>query len=91
MSDNSFKPWQLPLSAEAKARAISHINERHEMLLAVGPVAFAKMGRQDKERYAHINCSTMATTPSSTPSQCPTSVSRWRTSRTGTDPRHQGS
>jgi hypothetical protein len=54
MSDNSFKPWQLPLSAEAKARAISHINERHEMLLAVGPVAFAKMGRQDKERYAHI-------------------------------------
>jgi hypothetical protein len=54
MSDQTFKPWQLPLSAEAKARAISHINERHEMLLAVGPVAFAKMGRQDKERYAHI-------------------------------------
>jgi hypothetical protein len=54
MSDQTFKPWQLPLSSEAKARAISHINERHEMLLAVGPVAFAKMGRQDKERYAHI-------------------------------------
>ena len=54
MSDNSFKPWQLPLSAEAKARAISHINERHEMLLALGPVVFASMGRQDKARYAHI-------------------------------------
>jgi hypothetical protein len=54
MSDNSFKPWQLPLSAEAKARAISHINERHEMLLALGPVAFAAMGRHDKARYAHI-------------------------------------
>jgi hypothetical protein len=54
MSDNSFKPWQLPLSSEAKARAISHINERHETLLAVGPVAFASMGRHDRERYAHI-------------------------------------
>ena len=54
MSDNSFKPWQLPLSSEAKARAISHIRERHETLLAVGPVVFASMGRHDKERYAHI-------------------------------------
>ena len=54
MSDNSFKPWQLPLSAEAKFRAIHHIRERHETLLAVGPVVFASMGRQDRERYAHI-------------------------------------
>ena len=54
MTKPAFKPWQLPLSAEAKARAISHINERHETLLAVGPVAFAAMGRHDKARFAHI-------------------------------------
>lgn len=54
MSDNSFKPWQLPLSTEAKARAINHIRERHETLLAVGPVVFASMGRHDRERYAYI-------------------------------------
>jgi hypothetical protein len=54
MTKHDFKPWQLPLSAEAKTRAISHINERHETLLAVGPVVFASMGRQDKARYVHI-------------------------------------
>jgi hypothetical protein len=54
MTKSDFKPWKMPLSAEAKARAISHINERHEMLLALGPVVFASMGRQDRERYAHI-------------------------------------
>jgi hypothetical protein len=54
MSDQTFKPWQLPLSSEAKARAIHHIRERHETLLTVGPVVFASMGRHDHERYAHI-------------------------------------
>ena len=52
MTKPAFKPWNLPLSTEAKARAISHINERHETLLAVGPVAFAAMGRHDKARFA---------------------------------------
>jgi len=54
MSDIPSKPWHLPLSAEAKFRAIHHIRERHETLLAVGPVVFASMGRHDRERYAHI-------------------------------------
>jgi hypothetical protein len=54
MSDQTFKPWQLPLSAEAKARAIIHINERHQTLLVLGPVVFASMGRQDKARYDQI-------------------------------------
>ena len=45
MSDTPAKPWGIPLSPEAKAEAISRINQRHLTLLAVGPVAFAKMGR----------------------------------------------
>ena len=54
MSDTPAKPWGIPLSPEAKAEAISRINQRHLTLLAVGPVAFAKMGRDDKERYKVI-------------------------------------
>ena len=54
MSDTPAKPWGIPLSPEAKAEAISRINQRHATLLAVGPVAFAKMGRDDKERYKVI-------------------------------------
>lgn len=57
MSDTPAKPWGIPLSPEAKAEAISRINQRHATLLAVGPVAFAKMGREDKERYRHIQLS----------------------------------
>lgn len=54
MSNTPAKPWGLPLSPEAKAEAISRINQRHATLLAVGPVAFAKMGRDDKDRYKSI-------------------------------------
>lgn len=54
MSDTPAKPWGIPLTPEAKAEAISRINQRHATLLAVGPVAFAKMGREDKERYRVI-------------------------------------
>ena len=54
MSDTPEKPWRIPLTPEAKAEAISRINQRHATLLAVGPVAFAKMGRDDKERYKVI-------------------------------------
>ena len=54
MSDTPAKPWGIPLTPEAKAEAISRINERHATLLAVGPVAFAMMGRDDKERYKVI-------------------------------------
>lgn len=54
MSDTPAKPWGIPLSPEAKAEAISRINQRHLTLLAVGPVAFAKMGRDDKDRYKVI-------------------------------------
>jgi hypothetical protein len=50
MSDTPAKPWGIPLTPEAKAEAISRINQRHATLLAVGPVAFAKMGRDDKDR-----------------------------------------
>ena len=54
MSDTPAKPWGIPLSPEAKAEAISRINQRHATLLAVGPVAFAKMGRDDKDRFKAI-------------------------------------
>ena len=54
MSDTPAKPWGIPLTPEAKAEAISRINQRHATLLAVGPVAFAKMGRDDKDRYKAI-------------------------------------
>ena len=54
MSDTPAKPWGIPLTPEAKAEAISRINQRHATLLAVGPVAFAKMGRDDKDRYKVI-------------------------------------
>ena len=54
MSDTPAKPWAIHLTPEAKAEAISRINQRHLTLLAVGPVAFAKMGRDDKERYKVI-------------------------------------
>ena len=54
MSDTPAKPWGIPLTPEAKAEAIIRINQRHATLLAVGPVAFAKMGRDDKERYKVI-------------------------------------
>lgn len=54
MSDTPAKPWGIPLSPEAKAEAITRINQRHQLLMALGPVAFAKMGRDDKERYKAI-------------------------------------
>ena len=54
MSDTPAKPWGIPLTPEAKAEAITRINQRHLTLMAVGPVAFAKMGRDDKERYKVI-------------------------------------
>jgi hypothetical protein len=54
MSDTPAKPWGLPLTPEAKAEAIMRINHRHQLLMAVGPVAFAKMGRDDKDRYRAI-------------------------------------
>ena len=54
MSDTPAKPWAIHLTPEAKAEAISRINQRHLTLLAVGPVAFAKMGRDDKDRFKAI-------------------------------------
>lgn len=54
MTKDRFKPWYLPLSPEAKAEAVMRINHRHATFLAVGPVAFAKMGRDDKDRYRVI-------------------------------------
>ena len=52
--NDSFKPWHIPLSAEAKAEALRRIHERHELLERLGPVAFAALGRADKARYKHI-------------------------------------
>ena len=49
LADRPTKPI-----TQAKAEAISRINQRHATLLAVGPVAFAKMGRDDKDRYKAI-------------------------------------
>lgn len=54
MTKDRFKPWHLPLSPEAKAEAAMRINHRHATLLAVGPAAFAKMGRDDKDRFKAI-------------------------------------
>lgn len=54
MSDTPAKPWSIHLTPEAKAEAITRINQRHLTRLAVGPVAFAKMGRDDNERYRVI-------------------------------------
>ena len=52
--NDSFKPWHIPLSAEAKDEALRRIHERHRLLLELGPVAFAALGRADKARYKHI-------------------------------------
>jgi len=48
--NDAFKSWHIPLSAEAKAEAIKRITERHQLLLEVGPVAFAALGRSDFNR-----------------------------------------
>lgn len=52
--NDSFKSWHIPLTAEAKAEALKNITERHKLLLELGPVAFAALGRSDKARYKHI-------------------------------------
>lgn len=52
--NDAFKPWHIPLSAEAKEEAIRRITERHRLLEELGPVAFAALGRADKARYKHI-------------------------------------
>lgn len=52
--NDSFKPWHIPLTAEAKAEALKNITERHRLLEELGPVAFAALGRADKARYKHI-------------------------------------
>ena len=53
MSD-AFKPWHLPLSAEAKAEALRRITERHQLRQELGPIAFAALGRSDIERIKQV-------------------------------------